>query len=301
MKKIPLILGCLGIASIARADVLISHSFGGEPGAPLDGVHPDVNVVRPVAWNAGPIIQADGRVNDGTNTDQGLVFDLGLSWKFQPQSVYTATLSFTELTNGIVFIGFRDSNPSGNAQVQTQGDVFSLRVRQISGDENVGIFRWTGSPAFTNSDLSYAAGSEATFTLTIETNDLTDAEVKVGNASVQVDLSAQDHRYFFAGYEDPLAASPESDAKFSSIVLEGPGLTPLPQPRMVAYSQDPGEAELVWTAAPGESHTLQMSGDLVEWETVDGSDFFPYEGTGSESSVVVASEGPKAFFRLIRP
>ena len=118
--KIPILPLLLLVVSGLHADTLLDHAFGGAPEAPLNGVMPDANAIRPVAWNAGEIIAANGQVNDATNTDQGLVFDLGLSWAFQPQSTYTATLDLSNLSNAILFVGFRTANPSGGVQAQTQ-------------------------------------------------------------------------------------------------------------------------------------------------------------------------------------
>lgn len=285
----------------AHADILLSHTFGGEGTAPLNGVAPDANVIRPVNWDAGAIIAANGQVTDGANTDQGAVFDLGLSWKFKPQSVYRATLGFSNLNNAIVFAGFRTANPSGSAQAQVQGTVFSLRVREITGSDNAGVFQFPGA-VFTNApELSYPANTSGSFQLEIQTNDLTNATVNVGTAQVTVDLSTDLFRYFFIGFEDPLAASPASDAKFDSVVLEGPALPPLPQLAITSVNRLANEVTLSWPTTSAELYCLQGSGNLVDWTVLDGSDINPFLGTGSPEVFVDPRSDDRYFYRLIRP
>lgn len=283
----------------ASGGVLLSHSFSGESTAPLNGVPPDTNTIRPVPWNAGAVIAANGQVDDGTNTDRGAVFDLGLSWKFKPQSTYTVKLGFENLDNAIVFAGFRNSNPSGEVQAQTQGTVFALRVREIAGSDNVGIFQWPGG-TFTNAaELTYDTNTVGEFTLVIKTNDLTDAVVEVGSATITVDLSTELFRYFFVGYEDPTSGT--SDAKFNSIQLEGPPLPPLPQPILKSFKPALGEAVISWAGAENETYTLQGSADLTSWTALDGSDTSPFPGTGSLLEFTDTRSEVRYFYRLIRP
>lgn len=301
--KIPALLLSLLPFAVLPAETLLDHTFGGAPEAPLHDVPLDVNAVRPVAWNAGPIFAANGQVNDGTNTDQGLVFDLGLSWKWQPQSTYTVTLEFTNLDNAILFAGFRTTNSSGTAQVQTQGTACALRVREIAGSDNVGIFNWPGG-AFTDSGLTYDTNTAASFTLTIATNDLFDATFTVGSAEVTVDLTINAYRYFFAGYEDPLPASPASDARITRLTLTGPPqpeLPPVPPLRMVSYDALTGTASVAWTTATDQLHTLQRSADLRSWRPVDGSDLAPFGGDGEEITVTNTPGTARQFYRLIHP
>jgi hypothetical protein len=283
------------------ADTLISHAFTGVEADPLNGVAPDANAIRPVVWNAGPIMRANGRVVDGANTDQGAVFDLGLSWEWQPQSTYKVTLSFTDLDNAILFTGFRDTNPSGNAQAQTQGTVFALRVREITGSDNIGIFRWPGG-AFTNApELSYNTGSSATFELVIETNELTDAMVKVGTAEYTTNLTVTHYRYLFFGYEDPEPASPASDAKFDLFLFEGPLPPPLPPLRITSYDPVNQQATLTWETGIDRMYMIQGSENLVDWFPIDGSDINPFVGNGSPEVFVDDRADNRYFYRLTRP
>ncbi len=283
------------------ADTLISHGFTGNEADPLDGVAPDANAIRPVVWNAGPIMRANGRVVDGTNTDQGAVFDLGLSWKWQPQSTYKITLSFTDLGNAILFTGFRDSNPSGNAQVQTQGTVFALRVREITGSDNIGIFRWPGGLFTDAPELSYITGTAAHYELVLDTNDLDNATVKVGTAAVTVDLKEINYRYLFFGFEDPVAASPASDAKFDSFVFEGPPPPALPSLQITFYHPVNQQATLTWKTETDRLYMIQGSENLIDWFTVDGSDTNPFVGNGSPEVFVDERADNRYFYRLTRP
>lgn len=282
-----------------RADTLLDHAFGGTAEAPLHGTAPDVNAIRPVTWDAGTIVAANGQVTDATNTDQGLVFDLGQSWKFQPQSTYTVTLEFANLDNAILFVGFRTANPSGGVQAQTQGTAVALRVREIAGSDNVGIFQWPGA-VFTDGGLTYETNASASFTLTLATRDLTDATLSVGSAQVTVDLTANAFRYFFAGYEDPTTAS-VSDAKFNRVTFTGPALPALPQPRVVSRDPVTGENVIGWPTAADGLYTLQRSTDLAVWDPVDSSDINPFAGTGAEIDFTDTTAAPACFYRLIRP
>ena len=248
------------------------------------------------------MIAADGQVNDGANTDQGMVFDLGYLWEFQPQSTYTVTLTFSNLDNAIVFAGLRTANRSGDAQVQTQGTAVALRIREIAGSDNVGIFQWPGG-TFTDSGLSYETNSSATFTLTLQTNNLTDATITVGAAQVTgIDLVANKFRYFFAGYEDPLTG--ESDAKLDAVALEGPlppPSPPMPPLRLVSHDPGFGAVTVGWEAAGEDLYTLLRSPDLRKWEPVDGSDLNPFGGVAGDFEFTDYPAGPRQFYRLVSP
>ncbi len=292
-------ISCVAFGPVG-AEVLVAHNFGGGGGVPLNGVAPDTNIIRPVNWNAGAIIAANGQVNDGTNTDQGGVFDLGLSWKFKPQSTYKVTLGFTKLDNAIVFAGFRTTNPSGGIQVQTEGTSFSLRVREITGSDNVGLFQWPGN-VFTNApELTYAANASGSFKLEIQTNNLTDAVINVGTAQVTtVNLSTNQFRYFFIGYEDPTTTP--SDAKFTSVVLEGPLPDPLPALSITAVDRQAGQVTITWPTMNGGLYCLQGSASLTSWSIVNGSDTNPFVGTGNPIIFVDPRNEDRYFYRLIRP
>lgn len=302
MRRLPLAIR----ASIAAllvfpclADTLVSHACTGNEADPLNGVSPDTNAIRPVAWNAGPIMRANGRVVDGTNTDQGAVFDLGLSWEWKPQSIYKITLSFTDLTNAILFAGFRDTNPSGDAQVQTQGTVFALRVREITGSDNIGIFRWPGGTFTDAPELSYDTGTAATFELVMESNDLNNATVKVGTAEITVDLTVTHYRYLFFGFEDPLTLA--SDAKFDSFVFEGSLPPALPTLQFTSYDPVNQEATLTWETEINRMYMIQGSENLVDWLPIDASDTNPFVGNGLPEVFVDDRVDTRYFYRLTRP
>ncbi len=284
-----------------RADTLLGHNFGGGSAVLLNGIAPDTNVIRPVKWNAGTIIAANGQVNDGTNTDQGAVFDLGLSWKFKPQSTYKVTLGFTNLDNAIVFAGFRTASASGSVQAQTQGTSFSLRVREITGSDNIGLFQFPNS-VFTNApEFTYTANAVGSFSLMIQTNNLTDAVVSVGTAQVTVNLSTNLFRYFFIGYEDPTTTTPASDAKFTSVVLEGPLPDPLPMPSITSVDRQAGQVTVAWPTLAGGLYCLQGSADLSTWSVLGASDTTPFTGTGDPKIFVDPRSDARYFYRLIRP
>ena len=292
----------LAVASVSpglHAEVLLAEAFGGGGSTPLNGIYPGTNAIRPVPWNAGAVIAANGQVTDLANTDQGAVFDLGSSWRFKLQSTYKVTLGFSKLDNAIVFAGFRTTNASGGVQAQTQGTVVAMRVREIVGSDNVGIFQWPGG-TFTNAaELSYDANTSGSFVMEIRTNDLTDATVTVGTAQVAVDLTVNMFRYFFAGYEDPTTGV--SDAKFDSVVFEGPSLDPLPPLAVTAVDPVLDKVSLTWTTVLDQGYTLLGSPDLVTWTAVDGSDVNPFVGDGNPLTFVDTGRGAKYFYRLIRP
>jgi hypothetical protein len=60
--------------------------------------------------------------------------------------------------------------------------------------------------------------------LTLNTNSLTDALFTVDGVEQSIDLSAG-YRYLWIGFEDPSAASPASDARFTSV-----NFTVIPEP-----------------------------------------------------------------------
>lgn len=285
----------------AQAEILLEHHFQGLATTPLNLVAPDNNAIRPGTWNAGSIIAANGEVTDLTNTDQGAVFDLGSSWKFEPASTYRVTLNFTRLDNAVLFAGFRTANPSGAVQAQTQGTSFALRIREISGSDNVGLFQWPGGTFTQANELNYDVHSDASFTLEIATHNLTDAVVSVGSAQATVDLSTNLFRYFFIGYEDPTPVSPASDAKFNSVTLEGPLPPPLPPLSLLVRNTATGENLLSWPSSTNATYTLQSSPDLHTWTTVNDSDTTPFVGTGGDLQYMDTQASPRYFYRLIRP
>ncbi len=237
---------------------LVVESFDGT--GPLSGRVPAVNLLSSASWNAGPIMMADGSVNDGNNTDQGASLDLGADFAFLPNQTYTFTVGWSALSNAVLFAGFSTVAQNVGAQMQTQPDNFAVRIRATSPD--AGIAAWTrigstntptlGSPA-------NPAGAGST-TLTITTNNLTDATFSVdGVPSVPVNLIGC--RYLFIAYEDP--TSGDSTTVFESLVFEGP--PPVEPPPLVTISPASG------LLRPGESVTL-ASGDLPIRYTLDGGD-----------------------------
>jgi len=165
------------------------------------------------------------------------------------------------------------------------------------------VFQWPGGVFTEALELSYENSTAASFELLIETNDLSDAAVRVGSAQVAVDLLAVTYRYLFFGFEDPVPAAPASDAKFDSFVFEGPppSLPPLPELDVPDFDPTTGEAALSWPSVAGQLYMLQGSSNLVAWEVIDGSDVNPFFGDGSPIEFVDQPGGERYFYRLTRP
>ncbi len=256
----------ISAAPAVRADVLLEHPFTGSSSAPLQGAYPGTNALGAGAWISSSIITANGEVNDGTNTDRGAYLDLGQSFVFRENSTYTLRLGYSGLDNAILFAGFSTNAPAVEAQMQTQGANFALRVREQTTTPGKGLWRNPGS-LFTAGTTSSPAGSgEAT--LTLNTADLTNATASVeGSAPQTVDLSSG-YRYLWIGFEDPAAASPGSSARFSLIRLDGPLPEPLPVPPE-AVTFDPASG----IVTGGRSLTLSTTtGDAVIRFTTDGTE-----------------------------
>ncbi len=217
----------------AAADILVSETFGGSSASGLNGRSPDVNLLTPGAvWSADPVIAANGQVNDGSNTDRGAVLDLGAGFAFAPDETYTLTLSWTNLTNAILFAGFSATAPNPAAQMQTQGLNFALRARRIAAGTDT-LATWTNpGAAVTGSTVTASSGSA---TLTLETRSLADARFAVSGVpgTVSVDLTAN-HRYLWIAFEDP--TSGESDARFTMLELVGPLPQAPPEPATVSIA-----------------------------------------------------------------
>ena len=248
------------IVSVAQAADLVVENFGG-PAAALTGETPDANQLSSAAWSAGPIFLADGTVNDGSNTDQGAFLDLGAGFAFEVDATYAVTLTWSGLSNAILFAGFSTAatNPSGQAQVQ--GTNFALRVREQATTPGKGLWTYNGGSTYTAGTTTAPAGNGSS-TLTIATNQLTNATASVdGSAPVVVNLTAA-YRYLYLGYEDP--ASGESQVTLESLVLTGPAALPPPP----AVSVSPASGVL----RPGETVAITAPAGFVLRYTLDGSD-----------------------------
>jgi len=200
----------------APAATLIFDDFSGNGSAGLHGTSPDVNTLSSATWVASTIILNNGQVNDGTNTDRGATIDLGAGFAFETNQTYSLTVSWSNLDNAILFAGFSTVAMDVEAAMQTQPNNFAVRVRDLSPD--AGIAAWTRIGG-TNTPILGASldpsGSGST-TMTITTNNLTDATFAVnGVASTAINLTG--YRYLYLGFEDPGTASPASDARFTSV------------------------------------------------------------------------------------
>lgn len=249
-------------ALASESVVLLEENFGGPANENLGGGAPSVHLAQPAAvWLADPIIAANGQVNDGNNTDRGAVIDLGPVFGFLPDSIYTLTLSWSNLENAILFAGFTTSSPDVNAQMQTQGTNVALRARRIASGDKLGAWQNPGGNFTTGGTDTPATG---TATLVLTTNALSDATFAVDGASRSVDLSAG-YRFLWIGYEDPVSGT--SDAKLTGLMLAGPPL-PEPPPAPPAVTIEP-ETPLI---APGQLISLTASiEDASIYYTLDGS------------------------------
>jgi arylsulfatase A len=247
------------VASAHAAD-LVSENFNGTSGG-LSGGAPAVNELSSATWFAGPIFLANGSVNDGGNTDQGAFLDLGADFAFEEDATYTVALTWSGLSNAILFAGFSTAgtNPSGQAQVQ--GTNFALRVREQSTTPGKGLWTYNGSSTYTAGTTSSPSGN-GTSTLTIITNQLANATASVdGSPPVTVNLTDA-YRYLYIGYEDP--TSGESQVTLESLVLTGPA--PLPPPPAVDIAPASGMLK------PGETVAIIAPAGFVLRYTLDGSD-----------------------------
>ncbi len=206
----------------AEPVVLVEENFDGPADRGLNGRAPATHLAQPAAvWLADSIIAANGQVNDGANTDRGAVIQFGPDFGFLPDSAYTLTLGWTNLSNAVVFAGFTTAQPDVNAQMQTQGSNIALRVRRIAAGDKLGAWQNPGANFTTGTTDTPATG---TATMVLNTHELTNATFTVDGAIRGVDLSAG-YRFIWIGYEDPTTGT--SDVKFTGLTLVGP---PVPEP-----------------------------------------------------------------------
>lgn len=202
---------------VQAASTLIEHQFGGLGTAPLNGQTVDtVNITGAAStWVSDSIIAANGQVNDGTNTDRGASIDLGAAFAFTADTTYTLALGWTNLSNAIVFAGFMVNAPTVGSQMQVQSTNFGIRARLIADTDPLASWKRQSATisAVEGTTVTPAAGST---TLTLNTNNLTDASFTVDGVNQSIDLSAG-YRYLWIAFEDPANASPASDAKFTSL------------------------------------------------------------------------------------
>jgi hypothetical protein len=230
MKKrtslVIIVSAIVAASSAPAAFTLIEHNFGGLGTNPLNGATIDtVNITGAAStWVSDGIIAANGQVNDGTSTDRGASIDLGASFAFLADTTYTLDLAWTSLSNAIVFAGFMVNAPSVANQMQTQDTNFGIRARRITaGTDTLASWGYVSSTvsAVDGTTVTPNAGSAS---LTLNTNSLTDASFTVDGASQLIDLSAG-YRYLWIAFEDPFAATPASDARFTSV-----NFTVIPEP-----------------------------------------------------------------------
>ncbi len=261
-----LLIAC---APILRAEVLLQHTFSGSPSSPLQGTFPAADLLAAGSWIASSIIAANGEVEDGTNTDRGAYLDLGPHFTFKKDATYTLKLTYTGLDNAILFAGFSTSAPAVEAQMQTQGTNFALRIRDQSTTPGKGLWRNPGSLYTAGTTVSPAGAGEAI--LTLHTGALTNATVTIAGSTAQtVDLSPG-YRYLWIGFEDPANASPASSARFTLLQLDGPLPDPPPSPPE-AVTFDPPSGLI----SAGRTVTLSTvtSGASIRF-TTDGSEPVP--------------------------
>lgn len=282
--------------------VLVSETFNGSAAVGLTGRSPSINLLSSDAvWSADPIVAANGQVTDGTNTDRGASLDLGAGFAFQVNKTYTLSLGWTSLDNAILFAGFNTAAPSVNAQIQTQGTNFAVRARRIAaGTDTLATWKNPGASATSGTIATPAAG---TATLTLETRSLSDATFTIDGlaAPTAIDLTAG-FRYLWIGFEDPTAASPGSDGKFTSLTLSGPVPSELQTPPVVTILPDSllvPEGQLVTLAATpaGAAIHYTLNGATPDVNSALYTAPFPLGASTTVRAIAISSEnvtGPVA-------
>lgn len=206
MKKRTLVLIPL-LAAGSHAAILVQHVFDGDAVGGLNGTPAIVNTLSSANWAAGAVFAANGDINDGANTDQGAFLDLGATFSFAANQTYTLTLDYSGVTNSALFFGFTTASSYNlTTTAQVQGDNLAIRVRNFGTVSNTDVFFWDREGTTNNQTATGATFQETgTVTMTIVTNNLTDATISVDGGTATLagyDLTEDAYRSLFIGFED---------------------------------------------------------------------------------------------------
>lgn len=219
MKK-SLLLTLPVFAATSHAAILVQHVFDGSSETALNGTPALVNTLSTANWSAATIFRADGAIHDGDNTDRGAFLDLGESFAFEPNQIYTLTLEYSNVTSSALFFGFTTASVYDLTKTaQTQGDNLAIRVRNFGTQANTDVYFWDREGQTNNQTNTGAAFQETgTVTMTIITNGLTDATISVNGGTTSLtnyDLTEDAYRTLYIGFED----NGDNDVRLHSITF----------------------------------------------------------------------------------
>lgn len=215
------------LADPASAAVIFFDDFSGSNLDFLNGTSPDTNDLgtNPAAtWatatTGDTTFRADGSVvsTTGQNTDRGAWLDLGAGF-MAANTTYTVTLDFSSIVSSIIYFGFQNTtSPDLNLRGQSQGTLtVGGAIRNFSGRQEYSLI--SGNATETVSNLSYA--SSGTLTAVIQSNNLTNATVTVGNQTATFD--GTNLRHFILAFED-------GNTSASGITLNSITIDAVPEP-----------------------------------------------------------------------
>jgi hypothetical protein len=196
--------------STQAATTLIQHTFDGDATSLnaeiVDTVNP-ILVGASTTWASDPIFKRNGTATSAgpdINEDRGAYIDMGAGFVFSTNTQYTLTLSYTGLSNAVLFAGFMSNAPTVGERAQTQHANFALRARFITANEDTTAYRHNtpGHPGTLNQNSGNDTTAADTLTLTLDTGaTLATSTFSVdGSANVAVDVTGQ--RYLYLGFED---------------------------------------------------------------------------------------------------
>lgn len=206
MKR-TLLFALPALAATSHAAILVQHVFDGSPEATLNGTPALINTLSTADWSASPIFLANGLINDADNTDRGAFLELGASFAFEANQIYTLSLEYSNVTNSALFFGFTEATSySLTTTAQIQGDNLAIRVRNFGTEANTDVYFWDREGTTNNQSNTGAAFQQSgTVTMTITTNNLTDAVISVNGGTSTLngyDLTEDSYRTLYIGFED---------------------------------------------------------------------------------------------------
>lgn len=213
-----------GAASAPAALVFFDDFNSGDSTSFLNGTTPDTNTLgnnASATWvsttTGNTTFRADGSITNvagSINDDRGAWLNLGAGF-IQANTTYTITLDFSNVSNSIIYFGFQDSTSPNTVGIRAQNQgalTVGGAIRNLGARQEYSLMSGDGAETLTTLPFS----ASGTLTAVIQSNNLTNATVTVGNLTSTV-FDATTLQHLVLAIEDD---TPVSGATLNSITID---------------------------------------------------------------------------------